>query len=155
MKRSGFTIIELIFVIVVLGILSAVAIPKFLGSQTDAVIAKGKSDVSAIRAAILNERQKRLILGEVGFITSLDGGATANADGETIFDNNGTASNGLLTYGVTTKDAAGHWIKTGTNQYTYKLDAATGCTFTYTPSNGKFVLSGASANNVDCQKLVQ
>ena len=155
MKRFGFTVIELIFVIVVLGILSAVAIPKFLGSQSNAVIAKGKSDVSAIRAAILNERQKRLVLGEVGFITSLDGGVSNNAEGVTIFDNNGTASSGLLTYGVTTKDASGHWLKTGSNQYTYKIDASTSCTFVYTPNDGKFVLNTTSANNADCQKLVQ
>ena len=71
MKRSGFTIIELIFVIVVLGILSAIALPKFIGSQKNAVIARGKSDVSAIRAAIMNERQKRLVLGQVGLSRSL------------------------------------------------------------------------------------
>ena len=155
MKRTGFTLIELIFVIVVLGILSAIALPKFFGAHKDAVIATGKSDVSAIRAAILNERQKRLIKGEVGFITSLDSGVSNNAEGVTIFDNNGTASSGLLTYGVTTKDASGHWLKTGTNQYTYKIDDSTSCTFAYTPSNGKFVLSGTSANDTDCQKLVQ
>ena len=31
MKRAGFTMIELIFVIVILGILSAVAVPKMMG----------------------------------------------------------------------------------------------------------------------------
>lgn len=154
-KRSGFTIIELIFVIVVLGILSAIALPKFIGSQKNAVIARGKSDVSAIRAAIMNERQKRLVLGQVGFITKLDGGAAEDTAEETIFDNNGSASNGLLTYGITTSDSSGHWMKTGNNEYTYKISDDTSCTFKYTPANGKFVLDDASDDIDECNKLVQ
>ena len=31
MKRSGFTMVELIMVIVVIGVLASVAVPKFLG----------------------------------------------------------------------------------------------------------------------------
>lgn len=42
MQRKAFTMIELVFIIVVIGILAGVAIPKFAVTRDDAEIAKAK-----------------------------------------------------------------------------------------------------------------
>ena len=52
MKKSAFTMIELIFVIVIIGILASVAIPKFLGVKDRAKKTAEIATMSAVATAI-------------------------------------------------------------------------------------------------------
>lgn len=52
MKRQAFTMIELVFVIVVLGILASIAIPKLSNIQDDAQVSSENSGISAMRVAL-------------------------------------------------------------------------------------------------------
>ena len=70
--HRAFTMIELIFVIVIIGILTAIAIPKFSNTVTLAEISKAKSEVAAMRSAVSTERQKRILRGQVSTGDNID-----------------------------------------------------------------------------------
>lgn len=51
MSRKGFTLIELIMVIVIIGLLASIAIPKFANTREKAVLASMKSDLKNLVTA--------------------------------------------------------------------------------------------------------
>jgi len=108
--RKAFTMLELTFVIVIIGILSAIAIPKFAATRDDAIITKGRSTVAALRSAIATARQKRILKGD-------------------FTDISGSDAAGLIEYGLSDE-----WSRSGD---TFTFTAPDGSTCAFKVENNK------------------
>ena len=107
MKRAGFTMIELIFVIVILGILAAVAVPKLSATRDDAKVAKGATAVSTAIQDIGAYYTAQGSFGTIGemtnvkFVTSEDGttdAASTDLNGTNTVYFNDSANDSCLSF---------------------------------------------------------
>ena len=134
-NHKAFTMIELIFVIVVIGILSAIAIPKFAATRGDAEIAKAKATLGSVRSAVATERQKLILRGVFDPITSL---SSASGYNKPIFDGiNGDTNSPVLEYprqSCEDSTAQGCWYTADNVTYTYKLPTSGSVDFNLTSS---------------------
>ena len=51
-KQRGFTLIEIMVVVVIIGMLATLILPRVLGRQDEAFIAKTKSDIRALSSSV-------------------------------------------------------------------------------------------------------
>jgi type II secretory pathway pseudopilin PulG len=127
MKRlrteEGFTLIELVIIILVLGILAATAIPKFYDLTAKAKIAAEKGVVGGVRGGIAVVYASNLVNGITTFPASLGGTAPGTASATNLFFGN------VLSPGV---DA--DWTINGSSVYI----GPAGGSYTYSATSGTF-----------------
>jgi len=153
-NQQAFTILELTFVIVVIGILSAVALPKFKDTADTAYATKAQSTVTAVRSSLSTERQKRILRGDTNNITDL--GDAANAFNHMSADRDG---NQALVFPYPIANCAvgqrACWTRVDATHYTYTFpSASTGNDgqAAFVLQNNRFDCTAADAN--DCALIV-
>lgn len=131
--KKAFTLIELVFVIVILGILATVAIPKLIVTRDDAEIAKAKSQIAAVRSGIQLKRNEMILSGQQGYPTSLE-------DGTCCFG-------GILSTRIEERkdDNSYGWKLTG-NTYSINTNKEK-VDFTYSASDGSFKCTDATSDD--------
>ena len=128
--KKAFTMVELIFVIVILGILAMVALPRLASSKEDAEITRVKAEIAAIRSAIQTYRGANLLSQKPG------SGYPEKLDKKTIEEiTNGTK-------------LGSNWTVNDDNTLTLTIGETT--TFTYDKTKGSLT---CQASDTLCEKI--
>ncbi|MUL18696.1 pilin [Aliivibrio fischeri] len=113
--QKGFTLIELMIVVAVIGVLSAIAVPQYQNYVKKAAIGVGLANIAALKTNI-----EDFIATEGEFPTVVSGGAVSFArlgtfqdlgDGKVAIDQGSTSAAGSVLYTLDDGNASGQKIQ--------------------------------------------
>lgn len=114
-NQKGFTLIEIVAVLVILGILAVIAIPKFIDLQNDANIAAAQGGVAAAQSAISMAYASRLLgnntfSGPAGVCAAIPIDTPAGVSFSITCTGNSWNEHSLITSNYNGAVATGNWI---------------------------------------------
>lgn len=144
-QQKGFTLIELIVVIVILGILAATALPRFVNLTQDARIATLQGIAGSMEAAKQLVQARWLATGSTGATTA----AVPSATGGVVTVVSGTgptagypiANTGGMNNAMTVSTSGG--LTCTPSATTYTCSYATNCQTQYTQADGSVVVTSS------------
>jgi prepilin-type N-terminal cleavage/methylation domain-containing protein len=136
---SGFSLIELIFSILLIAIIASLAVPKIFLLQETNYIIELKSDLATIQNALKNYQNISCMKNKSNSLQALD------KDDKNLFSN-------ILNHPIISNDTYPFWSKQNNQTYFFNIDQTNKIKFIYNPATFTFL---CNSQEELCQKVLR